>query len=419
MNMKRLLLAAAFALPFFRGPVLCAPDKAAVHASVRFDPTIMMQGFHWRSWMTSPWWNVVAGKAGEMSGAGVNLVWFPPSSDSASDEGYLPRRLNVQNSRYGSSGELVASIAALHAAGIRVAADIVINHRVGTRDWADFTEPAWGTDSISSDDEWGKGTGAPDTGKSVLFGRDIDHTKQYVQQSLITWMNWLRTSIGYDGWRYDYARGYGSKYMLMYNRATKPAFAVAEIWDDLDLDNTNPHRQALCSWMDSVNGEVKVFDFTTKGILQAAVASGEYWRLKDSSGRPSGLIGWWPDNAVTFVDNHDTTISAGSSRGWPFPSDKIMQGYAYILTHPGIPCIFWSHFFDWGLKEEIAKLARLRKSLGINSSSPVNIIQASQGIYTASIDNKLVVRLGSVEWEPGGAWKPAAQGSGYKVWTVK
>ena len=26
---------------------------------------------------------------------------------------------------------------------------------------------------------------------------------------------------------------------------------------------------------------------------------------------------------------------------WPFPGDKTMVGYAYIMTHPGIPCIFW------------------------------------------------------------------------------
>lgn len=371
------------------------------------------------SWKTSPWWSTVANKTGDMSRAGIDLIWLPPSSDSASDEGYLPRRLEIQNSRYGSSVELTSAISALHAAGVRVVADIVVNHRVGTKNWADFTDPAWGPDSICSDDEWGKGVGAPDTGKGVAFARDIDHTRPYVRQSVTGWMKWLRTSVGYDGWRYDFARGYDSKYMLMFNRATKPVFAVAEIWDDLDLNNTDPHRQALCSWMDSVNGEIKVFDFTTKGILQAAVSSGQYWRLKDSSNRPSGLIGWWPDNAVTFVDNHDTTVSAGSSRGWPFPSDKIMQGYAYILTHPGIPCLFWSHFFDWGLKDEITKLSKLRKSLKINSSSAVNIIQASQNIYTASIDNKLVVKLGYLDWDPGSAWTLAAQGNGYKVWTNK
>ena len=30
---------------------------------------------------------------------------------------------------------------------------------------------------------------------------------------------------------------------------------------------------------------------------------------------------------------------------WPFPSKHVMLGYAYILTHPGIPCLFWEHHF--------------------------------------------------------------------------
>ena len=35
------------------------------------------------------------------------------------------------------------------------------------------------------------------------------------------------------------------------------------------------------------------------------------------------------------VDNHDT----GSTQAhWPWPSDRVMLGYAFILTHPGVPC---------------------------------------------------------------------------------
>lgn len=36
----------------------------------------------------------------------------------------------------------------------------------------------------------------------------------------------------------------------------------------------------------------------------------------------------------------------------------VFQGYAYILTHPGIPTVFYDHFFDWGdsFHDEIAKL---------------------------------------------------------------
>lgn len=39
--------------------------------------------------------------------------------------------------------------------------------------------------------------------------------------------------------------------------------------------------------------------------LQEAV-KGELWRLRDSKGKPPGVLGWWPSRAVTFIDNHDT-----------------------------------------------------------------------------------------------------------------
>jgi len=57
--------------------------------------------------------------------------------------------------------------------------------------------------------------------------------------------------------------------------------------------------------------------------------------------------------------------SAGSSQAhWPFPGDKVCQGYAYILTHPGVPCIFWEHYFDWGsrVRGEMDSLLQVRGS---------------------------------------------------------
>ena len=39
----------------------------------------------------------------------------------------------------------------------------------------------------------------------------------------------------------------------------------------------------------------------------------------------------------------------GSSQGhWRFPHHAVEQGYAYILTHPGTPCVFWDHLLVRG-----------------------------------------------------------------------
>lgn len=43
----------------------------------------------------------------------------------------------------------------------------------------------------------------------------------------------------------------------------------------------------------------------------------------------------------------------------------IWQGYAYILTHPGIPTVFYDHFYDWGnsIRDQIVKLVISTKKI--------------------------------------------------------
>ncbi|GLT46969.1 hypothetical protein SLA2020_206940 [Shorea laevis] len=201
---------------------------------------------------------------------------------------------------------------------------------------------------------------------------------------------------------------------------TSPNFAVGEKWDDLSLGQGGPdaHRGALKDWVNAAGGSVTAFDFTTKGVLQAAV-QGELWRLKDSNGKPPGLIGILPQNAVTFIDNHDT---GSTQKLWPFPSDKVMQGYAYILTHPGIPSIFYDHFFDWGLKEEIGKLVAIRNRNGISTTSSVNILAADADLYVAAIDEKIMVKIGP-KMDLGNLipsdFQVATSGNNYAVWEKK
>lgn len=50
----------------------------------------------------------------------------------------------------------------------------------------------------------------------------------------------------------------------------------------------------------------------SQGILHSALHN-EYWRLIDPQGKPTGVMGWWPSRAVTFLENHDTGSTQVSS----------------------------------------------------------------------------------------------------------
>ena len=178
-------------------------------------------------------------------------------------------------------------------------------------------------------------------------------------------------------------------------------------------------RAKLAEWIADVHGVTAAFDFPTKGILQRAIEHTEYWRLRDPAGRPPGLLGWVPQRAVTFLDNHDT---GHPQMHWPFPTDRMGLGYAYALTHPGIPCVFWPHAFGcedeaaddseaaasdrgasarWDdessgrtLAETIRALLALRKSAKIVASSPIKILAAEDDLYVARVAHSLTVKLG-------------------------
>jgi alpha-amylase len=140
---------------------------------------------------------------------------------------------------------------------------------------------------------------------------------------------------------------------------------------------------------------------------------------------PGGLIGYWPSRAVTFVDNHDTEYRRDEdhkSQNNPtrhFPDKTVEMGYAYILTHPGVPCVFWSHYFDWSesTRRQLDRLIKVRKNHGLHARSHADIKEAKKGLYAAVIDGKVAVKLGSQGWCPGGGWHLAADGDKFAVWT--
>ncbi len=402
----------------------CALGQPAFSATEQdgSSSAILMQGFHWNSW-TGGWYANMESKAFQIKDLGITHVWFPPPSNSGAREGYLPRELYNLNSAYGSEGQLASAIAALRAQGIQSVADIVINHRVGNYNFADFSNPSWGCESVVNNDEWGGRCGGNDSGAGYGAARDIDHSQLFVQNDIKYFLSSVLKGVGFTGWRFDYSKGYSPYYAKLYVEASQPNFCVGEVWPDLNYDNVDAHRQEHINYVNGTGGQCAAFDFTSKGLLNKVLRDGDYWRLRDSAGRPAGAIGWWAQKMVTFVDNHDTGPSESCGAGqnmWPVPCDKVMLGYAYILSHPGIPSVYYPHVFDWGLKSAIQSLIKARRSVGVTSTSTVSIQKAENGLYAAVVQGskgKLAVKIGPSDWNPGAGWTLASSGAQYAVWT--
>lgn len=407
-------------------PVAAAPSAPRYAQFAGGGSDVLLQAFHWNSHRWD-WWNIVAAKAPDIQAAGFTMAWLPPSSRAADSAGYLPNEWrNLDASMYGTGAQLRSAISALRGRGVRVIGDVVVNHRVGTTNWADFTSPAFASNAqaVTRNDEWGLGTGNYDTGDGYGAARDLDHTYASVQTEITSWLNWLKgtSAAGFDGWRYDYVKGFSASYVGGYNSSTAPYFSVGELWPDIVGDyyascsNANYHRQKIMDWIDATGARSAAFDFTTKWQLQLAVERTEYWRM----GCIPGALGWWPGMSVTFVDNHDTGPSPdGGQNHWPFPGAKVEQGYAYILTHPGTPTVYWPHYFDWGadLRGKIGTLIKIRKQQGVTSTSTISVQAADAYRYAAIVNGNLAMKIGPGSWSPGSGWTLAASGSDWAVWT--
>ncbi len=371
----------------------------------------MLQGFYWNSQKLTGWTQLAdyAGRIGE----DFTGIWLPPSASAegggavgGTNVGYHPREWNDQTSCWGTADDLRQLITALHGKGVKVIADIVINHRAGDTDWGNFTRDDFGTygnyqltaANICSDDEmntdpaagkWnGMATGAPDTGENWNGARAHDHTSALVPQDCEADLAWLKGEYGYDGWRYDYCKGFDGSYVGLYNRASQPWLSVGEYWDG-DYDK-------VTAWITATGRQSMAFDFPAKyAALNNGLAVGDYaamaWQENGATWRPAGLIhhGDYNRYAVTFVDNHDTYRDNNKYKG------DVPQAYAFLMASPGVPCVFWPHWTQY--RRFISPQIAARHVAGLHSQSEVTVTHRDAYYESVStgLRGTLVCRIGA------------------------
>ncbi|MDR1544745.1 MAG: starch-binding protein [Prevotellaceae bacterium] len=387
---------------------------------------VMLQGFAWNSFSSTKWAQLTS-QASEI-GQYFDMIWLPPSSAAegggSSNMGYHPRAWSSQSSSWGSSSELVALINALHANNCRVIADIVVNHRATGTGWCgNFITDNYGSgyttyqltashickdDEASSRSECTLGTNNDYSGGTYAAARDLDHLQGYVRNAIKEYMKYLKNEFGYDGWRYDMTKGYNPIYAKEYSQANGGCyFSVSEYWDG-DVNK-------LKNWVNAAETAVSTFDFANKYAINSWNGGTNYSALANGT-KPKGLI---QDNAmkqyaVTFVDNHDTHPPHENPQQY---TGDVSKAYAYLLSNPGVPCIFWTHWVN--KKQDIKNMITARKSVGLNANSDVQITNTN-GYYeshSTGTNGELICRIGNFTENTPSDYNLACSGSGWTYYT--
>ena len=412
--MKKILLT-GLSIFFFAGASVLRAENIGVPAECE---DVMLQAFYWNSYTLTKygrtkWVDLLKDTAA--INANFDLVWFPPSASSTGGVGYYHACLSNQESAWGSKSNLQSLITALRKGKTKAIGDIVINHRGNKNSWCDFYEDDFTAlyggkfqlteEHICSNDEcftnsnsscYGSSThGAADTGTNDAGCRDLDHTNEYVQKWAKSYLKWMKNYMRYEGFRYDMTLGYGGKYLSMYNEAIQPYFSVSEYWEGIDKQVNH---------LKATNFNTMVFDFPLKYAMGSALQVNNLRALVNPSNslRNKG----YGKYAVTFIDNHDT-FERSDNQGGEFigynidltvaaNKNKILMANAYILSLPGVPCVFWPHWKSY--QDEINALIAARKRAGVHSESAVLNETCVSNVYEVEVqghNGRLILRLGS------------------------
>jgi alpha-amylase len=336
---------------------------------------VILQGFYWNSNpgdVTSNqgvWWDSLTTAASDIAGAGFQTVWTPPATKGFAgvhDMGYGLtdyfdlgefNQAGTIRTRHGSRAQLDATIAALHNAGLKAMADIVLNHRGGAAGqqledcddgngrqlrFTDF-QPVSGRLPADSSHFHPTSLGghcnldAPFHER--IFFEDVcyfnhinnildpmaanngwffgPHNLGAMGDSLVVWGRWLIDEVGFDEVRLDAVKhiepGFLAPFLVELANGTQP-FAVGEFFDGnlgaLKFYQEDVERFVTTFGTGSKNANFAIFDFNLRFALRDLCNNTgggfDTWSLNFTGLKLNPAGGLAGEDIVTFVENHDT-----------------------------------------------------------------------------------------------------------------
>ncbi|MGF1495222.1 MAG: alpha-amylase [Elainellaceae cyanobacterium] len=364
----------------------------------------MMQYFHWYIPSYGSLWNEVSTWAKELADVGFTALWLPPAYKGfagSEDVGYgvydlfdlgeFDQRGSVRT-KYGTFQEYLNAIQAIKAAGLQVYADAVLNHKMGgdaietfeatpfpqdnrlqpkgglqeIKSYTRFYFPGrqgkystfewrwWHFDAVDYNEYTG---GDRDTvylikdkvfddyvalergNFAYLMGCDLDFQSEWVRGEINYWGRWYLDTTGVDGFRLDAIKHISAWFFPEWIRdlerhAGKEIFVVGEYWV--------PNVDTLHWYVDSVKGEMSVFDVPLHYNFHYASRAGGYYDMRTIL--DNTMMQQRPTHAVTFVENHDSQpLQALESVVEPW--FKPLAYAIILLRREGYPCVFYADYY--------------------------------------------------------------------------
>ena len=362
----------------------------------------MMQFFQW--YYKGDLWKEVVESAPKLARAGITALWLPPAykGQNVEDVGYGVYDLydlgefdqkDTVRTKYGTRDEFLEAVKAAQDAGMKVYADVVLNHRLG----ADEVETVVGTPFDRADRhnpvgppreieaytkfnfagragahsktqlsakhfdgvDYDKRSESDDlvymlAGKAFdrfvdgenknfdyLMGCDFDFDNIEVRDELEEWGKWFLDTTGVDGFRLDALKHIPVWFFItwldrMRQHKGEPFFCVGEYW--------HGDVKVLQRYVRDLNYRLSLFDVSLHyNLHKASIAENrDNYDLRTIFN--DTLVRQEPQHAVTFVDNHDTQPLEGLES----PVQDWFKPMAYALTllrKDGYPCVFYGDYY--------------------------------------------------------------------------
>jgi len=365
----------------------------------------LLQYFHWYCPADGSLWNKLKADAKKLVSLGITAAWLPPAFKANAggmsvgydvydiyDLGEFDQKGSIRT-KYGTKQEYLTAVKAAQAAGLKIYPDIPLNHLAGADEaervnvlkvnpenrnekisepfeieaFTKFLFPGrkgkyskfvWdhrcftGVDyaydkqetaiySIMNEygDNWEEVIDDEKGNYDYLMYNDIEFRNPAVREELFQWALWYYNEIGFDGVRLDAVKHISPAFYrewLDYLRETfqKDFFTVAEYWSN-DV-------KYLHEYLDAMENRVQAFDVPLHHNLYEASKMGKDYNLPDIFNNT--LVQTRSQNAITFVDNHDTQPTQALEsfvEYWFKPHANAL----ILLRQEGIPCVFYPSYY--------------------------------------------------------------------------